>query len=132
MAEEQKTSVPDQSPKETVKEAKVSPKAGDNDAAENKIWGVLAYIWILSVVVYITKKDSPFALFHAKQGLVIFVLSVINTVIDWIIPGFFWYAISMVINIALLVLAIIGIVYALGGEKKEIPVIGQLAKKLNF
>lgn len=127
MTEEQKTSTTDQ-----PQEVKVGQKIGDKDTEENKIWGVLAYIWILSVVVYITKKNSPFALYHAKQGLVIFVLSVINSVLNWIIPGSLWYVISMLISIALLVLAIMGIVYALGGQKKEIPLIGQLAKKLNF
>ena len=127
--EEQKQAV--DKPENTKKEP-TAPKSLDKDTEENKIWGVLAYIWILSVVVFATKKDSPFALYHAKQGLVIFALSVINTVVDWIIPSYFWYFVALIINLALLVLAIIGIVYALGGEKKEVPLIGQIAKKLNI
>lgn len=118
----------EQKPAQTEK----APVSGDKDVEENKIWGILAYFWILSVVVVATKKNSPFAMYHAKQGLVIFALSIVNSVLQWIIPLTIWYTISWIISLALFVLAIIGIIYAAQGQKKEVPLIGQIAKKINF
>ncbi len=44
------------------------------DAAKNKIFGILAYIGPLFLVPLFVAKNSPFAAFHAKQGRKLFVL----------------------------------------------------------
>jgi uncharacterized membrane protein len=52
------------------------------DVEENKDLAALSYAWIMAVVLLLFKKHSPFVHFHAKQGTVLFILSVIV----WFIP----------------------------------------------
>ena len=42
-----------------------------DDAEKNKIFGILAYLGILCLVPIFAAKDSPFAKYHANQGLVL-------------------------------------------------------------
>ncbi len=107
----------------------------EQDAANNKAMGILAYLGILVLVPIFAAKDSPFARFHANQGLVLaisqvaywvayailsFILAFIP-VIGWIlilILSFEW--------IFWIVLAIMGIVNAAGGHMKPLPLIGKI------
>jgi len=45
----------------------------DKDVQDNKIMAALSYIWIVSVLMLLMKKDSPFVQQHARQGFVLFV-----------------------------------------------------------
>lgn len=94
-----------------------------NDIDNNKVMAALSYIWILSVLFLLLKKDSPFVQFHAKQGIVIFAASVIAG----FIPIIGW-----LFNIVLLVLAIIGIVGAWQGKSTKLPVIFTIAEQIKF
>lgn len=90
---------------------------------DEKLYGGLSYLWVISVIVLIVKKDSPFVKFHATQGLVLFILAIIFA----IIPVVGW-----ILNIVLTIVIIVALLKALQGEKWEIPVIGQIAKKINL
>ena len=81
------------------------------DIQENKIIALLSYLGILVLVPLLAKKDSPYAQFHAKQGLVLLIAWIIITII-FIIPILGWL-IGTVCYIILLVLAIVGIINAL-------------------
>lgn len=104
------------------------------DIEKNKGMAIVAYIiWLIP---FLAAKDSKFAMYHAKQGLVLFiagvigwaVVSVLYNFMSWSMFGFI-SLISMFWNIAILVLAILGIINAAQGEAKELPIIGQYAKK---
>lgn len=96
--------------------------AAQKDVDENKIYGVLAYIGILFIVPLLAAKDSPFAKFHANQGAVLFIAGVAVNVV-WVVPilgwivGFFGW-------IAVLVLAVLGIINAANGKMEKLPLIG--------
>lgn len=98
--------------------AGVDPK----DAEENKWWAVLSYLGILFLIPLLAKKDSKFAQFHAKQGLVI----AIGELFAWF-PVFGW-----VLGIILFVFSIMGIINVLCGREEKLPVIGDLAEKINL
>ena len=68
-------------------------------------------------------------MFYAKQGLVLFIGSVIIWVVSMIPIIMF---IAWIAWIGWLVLWIIGIVYSLSGEMKDIPIVGVYADKFNF
>ncbi len=93
-----------------------------NDVEDNKLWAVLGYLGILCLIPLLGKKDSPFAQYHAKQGLVL----LIGYVVSWI-PFLGW-----IIGLGILILAIIGILNALGGKMTPLPLVGQYAEKLNI
>lgn len=101
-----------------------------HDVEENKVIAALSYLGILVLVPLLAKKDSPFCQFHAKQGLVL--------LISWVIVGFvavipiLGWIISVFGSLFLFVLFILGIVNALGGQAKELPVIGQFGDKFNL
>ena len=91
------------------------------DIEKNKIMAVLAYIIFL--IPLIAAKESPFARFHTNQGLLLVIAAVILSVIA-AIPVIGWI-IAPVIGIAVTVLAVIGILNALNGKAKELPLIGK-------
>ena len=99
---------------------------GGKDVEDNKSMAAIAYLWILFLIPLLAKKDSPFAQYHAKQGMILF--------IGWVIAGFiFWLPfVGWILDILLLILLIIGLVNALGGKMKPLPVIGGIAEKWNF
>lgn len=92
---------------------------------ENKnsnIIGAVAYI--LFFIPLIVDKDSEFGKFHANQGLVLLLLSIAISVVGSIIPFLGWFIIAPIGGLLVLVLAIVGIINALNGEQKELPIIG--------
>lgn len=94
-----------------------------DDIKQNKVLAAISYIYIVSLIMLLVKKDSPFVQFHAKQGFVLFIASLICG----FIPVIGW-----IVNIAILVLVIMGIIAALKGESKKLPLVSSLAEKINF
>lgn len=86
----------------------------DADVRENKDMAAISYVWVLSVFVYLFRRASPFVRFHAKQGMVLFSLSVIC----WFIP-----IIGRLLVLGILALAVLGFIAAAQGQWKQIPVI---------
>lgn len=109
----------------TAASAPVEPKMAfdQNDVEENKFVAALSYLGLLFLVPLLVKKDSPFAQFHAKQGLVLCIAFFVFN----FIPVFGWIA-----NIALLIVNIIALVKTLSGETWEIPLVKDVVKKLNI
>lgn len=101
-------------------------KIQDKDIEENKLVAALGYVWILCLVPLFTKKDSKFAQFHGKQGLVLFIVEIVGMLVFWI-PVIGWILLLLVVA-----LAVLGIAQALQGKYWEMPVIGQWAKKINL
>ncbi len=91
---------------------------------------ILAYIGPLIIVSYMVAKDDPFVKFHIKQGLLLVVIEVAV----WMLMMTIWilFPLLQLVNLAALVLAIIGIVHAAKGEQKELPLIGHYSKNFNF
>ena len=115
---------------EEEKKETTTPTADAKDVEENKAMAIIAYLWILFLVPLLTKKDSPFAQFHAKQGLVLFVFELIINIL-WIIPIIGWI-VAAVGQVAALIFLIMGIMNAVNGKMQELPLIGQFGKKINF
>ena len=118
------------------------PKTPQQDVEQNKVMAVLAYFGILVLIPILAAKESKFARFHANQGLILLITGLIllitgvaysifvQVVIK--IVSFISYVLTGIVGIALglawlllLVLAIIGIINAVKGEFKQLPLIGQ-------
>lgn len=119
------------------------------DIQTNKAMAILSYIGIFVLIPIFGAKESNFARFHANQGLVNFLGSIIFGFVNAIIQ-FIWriaaswswnitplYAVNTavltVINIVLsivsvvfLAFAIYGIVNAATGRARELPIIGKI------
>lgn len=93
------------------------------DIKNNKVWAAIAYVWIISLVVLLAKKDSAFAQAHARQGFVLFVVSLVASfvpILGWLINLFVWG------------IAIVALIRAARGEFWEIPGVAALAERINF
>lgn len=110
---------------ETVHDGAEAPKA-DKDVDDNKIVAALSYLGPLFFIPLFLKRESSFCQFHAKQGLALFIV--------WIVGKFvFWFPIlGWALAVVVAILNIMALIKALNGEKWEMPVIGDFAKKINI
>ena len=98
-----------------------SDEMDEDDVNKNKLMAVLAYIGPLVIVPILLAKDSKFAKFHSNQGLVLFLLAIICGALSKLkLVGWLFGLCGTVV----VILAIVGIVYALQGRAKELPVVG--------
>lgn len=86
----------------------------------SKLFSALSYLSILFILPYIFLKDDDFALFHAKQGLVLFVVGIAAKIAASIL-GLAW-----LVDIGKLYFIYKGVVNALEGRKEMLPYIGGL------
>lgn len=96
----------------------------------NTVMAVLSYIGPLVIVAYLMSKGDEFVKFHTKQGMVVFGIEVLAMIFSPMMYSF-WMILNIV-NLATLVLSVIGIVNVIQGNKKELPIVGSLAKNFNF
>lgn len=89
---------------------------------DEKLFSILSYFPFLSVVIYIMKEGNDKIRFHARQGLVIFILYILS-----VLP-----IIGGVLFLAAMVLTIIGVVKTYKGERYKIPYIYDLSTKISF
>lgn len=99
---------------------------------ESKLWAFLAYLLSIIgfVLVFVLKKSDKFAMYHAKQSLVLFIAWVVLFVVG-MVPIIGWL-VAFLGNLLLFVLWIIGIINALTGQMKPLWLIGKYADKINF
>lgn len=97
---------------------------------KNTGMAILAYIIFFIPLLTDAKKD-PFVKYHIKQGLVIFIAWIIVYILGYIIPWQFWI-IDRLLNLAVFVLMIIGIIAASKGQEKPLPIIGKLGEQFKF
>jgi uncharacterized membrane protein len=98
---------------------------------DGKLWAFIGYWWILFLVPLLGKKENKFALFHGKQGMVLFVFAVLVWLLSYI-PVIGWFIIGPIGSIIWIILAIIGMVKSLQGKYWKMPVLGDIAEKIKI
>lgn len=93
-----------------------------------KPMAILSYI--IPLIPYIVEKDNKFAMFHAKEALNLFIISLIYGVISSCLSNIFIirWIVSIplaIICILLGIIDIIGLINAINGKAKESPVINK-------
>ena len=111
-------------------EAHTVPTFDPKDIEDNKVVACLAYI--IFFIPMLAAKDSKFAMEHAKQGLVLLIVSIIILIAGMVIPVIGWFLIGPLGSLLILIVAIIAIVKTLQGEFWEIPVIGKYRSNFKF
>jgi uncharacterized membrane protein len=96
----------------------------------NTLMAVLSYLGILIIIPFITEaKNDPFVKFHMRQGFVLIISWVVAFILGMVpIIGL----LATLLDLLLFILMIIGIVNAVGGKMKQLPVIGNWASSFNF
>lgn len=129
----------------------VTEKFDGKDINDSKVLSLFSYLGILILIPIFACKDSKFAKFHANQGLKLiilsFVLGLISGLVSFVLNIFliilgaldmpiitvFFALIMIVIGLVMIVLGlglsvleILGIVYAVTGKAKKLPVINAI------
>ncbi len=86
------------------------------------------------VIAVITKRDDKYVMFYAKQSLVIFIAWIMVIIMGYI---FIWIPIlGWIIYFGLYglvtILWIVSWIFALSGEQKDVPIVGDFAKRINL
>lgn len=105
------------------------PKEGETSGfqtEEGRMAAIMAYIPILCFVPLLNMKDNKEASFHARQGVILFliellaVIFLIDSISDLVFKGILMIALA---------LSIAGIYFALQGKNYRLPIISDLAEK---
>lgn len=88
------------------------------DIDKNKTMAILAY-FIFFLPLLTDAKDSKFAKFHANQALLVTLIYIAGFVLTFFLIGFLVYILGFV-------LWIMGIISAVNGEMKRLPLIGNI------
>lgn len=101
------------------------------DIESNKVMGILSYLSWLVLIPLIAAPKSPFARFHANQGLILAIIEIAFGIVLGalsLIPGvgIVFNIILSLLGLVFLLFSILGIVNAANGKAKELPVIGKI------
>jgi len=96
-------------------ETKFTPE----DIEKNKDVAALSYVWVFSVIILLARRDSAFVRFHARQGFVLFLLSI----------ALWPYEIARYGEYLVLPLMILGFIEAAQGHVFAMPVIAKLMNR---
>lgn len=102
----------------------------DQEIIDGKAYAILAYLWVFCLIPLILKKDNAFVLFHAKQGVILFVAELVVGFIG-VIPILGW-AILFAGTFLFGLLSLAGIVNVLLGKHWKMPVVGEIAERIAF
>ena len=106
---------------------------GSGSVDDGKSMAALAYV--IFFIPLLMNPRNDFATYHAKQGLVLLIASIVGSVLLTVLSvvtfglGVILYPIYW---LAILALAVIGIMNALNGKEEQLPVIGQFASNFKF
>jgi uncharacterized membrane protein len=87
---------------------------------DDKIIASISYLWILFLIPMLLKKDNAYCNWHARQGLVVFLMSIVLMIF-----GPVGAAVSGVVSL-------FGFYFALKGEEWKIPYLHKLAEKIKI
>ena len=94
-------------------------------SSDEKGLSVLAYIGCLFFIPLLVRPNSKFCKFHANQGLVLFIMGYLVSFALKFVP-FVHGILAMVWGLFTLALMIIGIINAVNGQMKDLPLIGSI------
>ncbi|XRP97016.1 DUF4870 domain-containing protein [Methanocaldococcus sp. 16A] len=97
---------------------------------DKNVEGALCYLlfWVSGLIFLLLEKEDDFIRFHAMQSFITFLsLNLVDLFVSKIIiVG--WIA-STLIDIAMIILWIVGMIKAYNGEKYKFPIFGDITEK---
>lgn len=126
--QESETSVPNEPVPGEPPANRANETPADNLSDEGRLAAILSYIPFLCFVplVNINWKENEEARFHARQGIVLFVIEMLAVVMLVDDVAKFVFRILLVVAVAL---AAAGIYFALQGKRFRLPLISDIADK---
>ncbi len=88
---------------------------------------VSASAYLLFFIPLLVDGENSEYRFHANQGLILLILSVVVTTLGSLIPIVGWFLILPVGGIFCFVLFIMGLINGFNGNMKELPLVGKFS-----
>ena len=108
-------------------------KGSSNDGSfttdEGRLAAVMAYIPFLCFVPLLKMKDNPEARFHARQGVMLFLIELVA--ILFLIDGISGFVFRAVLIVAI-AFSVAGIYFGLQGKNYRLPLISDLADRFKL
>ena len=102
----------------------------ETEIQEGKFFAIISYLSFLCIISLVLKKENKFALYHAKQGLVLFVFEVGSFILT-IIP--ILGGVVKILGLIVFILASLWcILQVLMGNYNRLPVISEIADKITI
>lgn len=102
-------------------------------ASNNRtLMGILSYLGILVLIPFLFEKNDAFVRFHTRQGLTLFIIGIIVYVVAYTPFSLILFPVVILLKIALFIFCVIGIVHVIQEKEVPLPLIGNLAQKLNI
>lgn len=119
--------------KEIINDVKDDSKSFDKkDIDAGKGMGILSYLGFLALIPYLSEKNNKYIIYHAKQGMNLFIIEIILGVATSIISAILTWRLWIITNIItslvglfVTALSIIGIVNVYNGKAKELPIVNK-------
>ena len=99
-------------------------------STEDIFMAALSYLWILFLIPFLKKKKDPFVDFHARQGFMLFVMSMVLFIIS-LVPAVA-YSVAPFLWLLFFLGWLLALLYALAGRMWKIPLIGHVAVRLKI
>lgn len=99
------------------------------DIEAGKGMGILSYLGFLCLIPYFTEKENKFVIYHAKQGLNLFICEVIVALAISLVSTILWRIGSLlgdILGIVAFAFSVLGIINVLNGKAKELPLINKI------
>ena len=113
---------------ESTRQLNITPE----EIESGKTMAILAYILFIIPLVVEEAKQNKFAMFHTEQAIVIAILHLAGFILGTIGSMVCIGAIFYLINLFAFVLWIMGLIYAIQGQVKAVPLVGQFGEKFNL
>ncbi len=106
-----------------------APAADAADIEQNKVYAVVGYLGILFLVPLLAAPNSRYARYHANQGIVLFIATIVVTGAFFVLGHipFLGRVLGLAGSVAWivsLVFMVLGIVNAASGKSQPLPLIG--------
>ncbi len=99
--------------------ASSSENPEQSDIRANKDIAAFSYVWIMSVFIYFSRKDSKFIQYHSRQGIVLFLITIPLSFIPYIGRYLIFLAVAGML---------LGFINAAGGQTRDVPLAGKLSR----
>lgn len=101
------------------------------DIETNKVMAILAYLSWLVIIPLFAAKESKFARFHCNQGIVLAIAELVAGIVIGVLKGipvigWIFGLVGGLIELACVIMLVIGILNAANGQAKDLPVIGNI------
>lgn len=110
-----------------------TPVIGEQEIEEGKAFAILSYVLSLIglpfFIIPLVMRNNDFALFHAKQCLMIWIVGVVGGTVGAVLSIIcIGVVIAIAVGLFCLVVSIMGLIHAVKGEAVALPMIGQYAE----